>query len=1072
MKPHPFVHSLTRLVVWIFAAWTCDAGEILIRIDVTAPPRAWPAPCTVGVPFPKGTLKIDAPVGLLDADGQSVPVQTRVHATWDADGREGARWILLDFQAKDSRPHRLVFGGELKKEPSALPPLVTEKDDGFIIDTGVLKTTCLKKQFDPWRNLTVGGQKQIDPSKPYGLLVEHEKRGVFLAIHDRSATVALEENGPWRATLKASGWYANEKGEKFGRYQVRLHFYRNQPDIKMEHTFIFTGESLKDRVRDLAVVIPLAAGEKPEAVSGAFGGEEYERISEVMDFSSRVHWSLVCDRPDGHLIEWTLKDLDKKAIYYRGEKNAGWVQARAGSAAVCLAVRDAWQQNPFEAEANGPVASFHLWPRHGRLLDLSFDGIWYYLSEEQKLDKLIGKAAAVGNATPAELIKWCRTVNRSGIAKTHEIWLMFRAEELYAIHDRVRNIAQPVLAVVDPAWACGTGALLREAHPYDVKNFRDEEAYLATILDLRLAEREQDCIYGFFEFGGYHEAPFCGRDGGLWYRARPKSHYGWSTYAPSMYYRTGLRRYLKYAQEYTGYSFDRGICYHDHSVTKDFRGGTYHYNNSEIGWFGGSEFGDTLTGKEDAIYLYWMTGERRMLDALLMWAEMTECYENNQLEVDPNGQYYRNLEKEEAYGNARRNLGGLLQRWTLLYQATWDPRWKARADRVAESFRDCDISRDSLEEQAGYLMYHAGWVFEGLWDYYQLTGDARIREVLLKFCRRHMERGLGFTKGGTQSGSLNPYAMGFLLTGDTAYLRVGRNVVMNSLYKWAAPEALDTGGKWTVQTLPRFLGVFMKAPRDFLDSNLPTHKKGLLVTIPQDHHICFLKTHDQPVSIEIASYYGGPYALYDPDGQVCAQIDLSYEKSLSGKLEVKPDGKTGVYTLVCRESGKRPGKTPQSGWPREALHYVIQHNLAKVVYELPRQPYSWQPLARSFVFQTRGDGAAAELTLSRPLGEWISGRSNRLVELGGKGTVIPINACWPKGAGTVDVPLPSQPAAALWRFEYGMQEGQILTIPKRMDGGSFFGSGLSPYFAATPDEFFEPKWKAGVVLPFQRQKPK
>ena len=94
--------------------------------------------------------------------------------------------------------------------------------------------------------MTVEGRKWLDTSKPVGPLVTHETRGTFMAINDRAAEVVLEENGPQRATLKATGWYANDAGEKFGRFIVRLHFHKGLPDVRMEHTFIFTGQSLHD----------------------------------------------------------------------------------------------------------------------------------------------------------------------------------------------------------------------------------------------------------------------------------------------------------------------------------------------------------------------------------------------------------------------------------------------------------------------------------------------------------------------------------------------------------------------------------------------------------------------------------------------------------------------------------------------------------------------------------------------------------------------------------------------------------------------------------------------------------
>lgn len=112
--------------------------------------------------------------------------------------------------------------------------------------------------------------------------MNHEKQGAFLAVNDDKASVEIEANGPWRATLKATGWYVNAQGQRFGRYIVRLHFFRNQPDVKMEHTFIFTGESLKDRITGLTVALPLI--KRHEIIRGAVSLEQHPTTSGLNDF--------------------------------------------------------------------------------------------------------------------------------------------------------------------------------------------------------------------------------------------------------------------------------------------------------------------------------------------------------------------------------------------------------------------------------------------------------------------------------------------------------------------------------------------------------------------------------------------------------------------------------------------------------------------------------------------------------------------------------------------------------------------------------------------------------------------
>lgn len=1027
-------------------------GRVAIRIDVAAEPPEWPTPCTVGVPFPRGVLGVGDAVALLNADGQAVPLQTRAHATWNPDGTQGVRWLLLDFQPRDRRPHTLVFGGDRAEPPSHSPADIAFVEGGRItIDTGVLRTNCPVNRFDPWSDLTIGGRKQIDTSSPYGLMVTHERRGDFLAVNDENATVEVEENGPWRATLKARGWYVNADGERFGRYQVRLHFFRNQPDVRMEHTFIFTGETLHDRITGLTVSMPLVM--QGQFIRGAVPLEQYSRTSGLNDFKRPPHWSVISDLADGRTLAWEFKELPSGRTIYTGQKNAGFVGMRTDAASLVMVLKDAWEQSPFEVEVENATLRFHLWPAHGRTMDLSFDGMWHHLTEAQKLQKAAAKTDV--GTTPEEKLAWCRSINGSGIAKTHELWLLFRPDDVRMYPSRAALVDEPVLAVVDPVWACRTEALMQPAHPYDPVSFRDEEAFLSSVLDLRLAERDAGRIYGFFDFGGYHQLPFVqgpNLDAGIWHRARPKAHYGWSTFGPVQYFRTGDRRYLRYAKEYTRYAADRTFCYHDHFETRDFEGAEYHYNHSEIGWLGRSQWASVLQGKEDAVFLYWMTGERRMLDAALMWAQGSERYESGGIPWESSGRWFRNMEDAGPYKAMRRQLGAMLQRWTVLYAATWDPRWKVRADRIAAGFRALDLSRDDPKDYPGYLQYHAGWVYEGLDFYHRVTGDPEIASALQAFCRQAMERSPGFVTGGSQSGSLNPYSFGFLLTGDTDYLRLGRHALLQRLDDWASPEALGPRAKWAVQTLPRFMGAFMKAPPEFLADNLPTHERGLLAAWPQAHRAFILQETDGPIDIMLASHWGGRYVLSDPDGLPCATVTLSYETTLTGGLSAGPDGKTGTYTLSCVEPGQPPYH--RRPWEYLAMHCVLRSSPGRVVYELPPANPHPRPVARHLVLRQL-PGEAGEVRVVMPWGDVVSNRRDMFVPLDGKGPRFDLGTMGPVG-DAFRIVMPQTDVPRLWQYSRGMVEGNFSTAYEARTGGRIEARGFAPWFATTPEAFFVP----------------
>ena len=56
-------------------------------------------PITFGIPFGDGVLERGTPVGIVDADGRALPVQTQCLTTWNKDGRF-VKWLLVDMQAE------------------------------------------------------------------------------------------------------------------------------------------------------------------------------------------------------------------------------------------------------------------------------------------------------------------------------------------------------------------------------------------------------------------------------------------------------------------------------------------------------------------------------------------------------------------------------------------------------------------------------------------------------------------------------------------------------------------------------------------------------------------------------------------------------------------------------------------------------------------------------------------------------------------------------------------------------------------------------------------------------------
>ncbi len=98
-SPHSQTDAKSLLIVslWCFSI---HAGEIPIIVKGDAGPVLWPRPVKCGVPFPRGSFHGDDLIQLVDENGDLISFQTAETATWDANGEEGIRWLLLDFVAE------------------------------------------------------------------------------------------------------------------------------------------------------------------------------------------------------------------------------------------------------------------------------------------------------------------------------------------------------------------------------------------------------------------------------------------------------------------------------------------------------------------------------------------------------------------------------------------------------------------------------------------------------------------------------------------------------------------------------------------------------------------------------------------------------------------------------------------------------------------------------------------------------------------------------------------------------------------------------------------------------------
>ncbi len=1068
---------LSAILLLIATTSPLLAGSIPIVVkEGRAPAGLWPAPVKCGVPFPLGVLKADDPLLLVNDAGQPQALQSAVTAMWDPKGEKGVRWLLIDFAAERGRSYRLLFGADARAAVAPqLPPVGHVEGGRIVIDTGKLQAACGPARFDLLNSLRLRNRPAVASDLPAGPYIEHEKRGLFRGDLDKEARVLLEETGPLRATVKADGWYVNEAGEKFCRFSVRLHFFRGQSSIRVEHTFIFTGNSLEDRLRDIGFRIPLARTRHQHSYV-MFGAQPDDgpMVPVEAGSSSDTHAYQVMDSPDHRRFEWFLRRGDDRNVS-TGVKAAGVLRGNTDLVSLAAVLRDAWQQYPFEMEWNRGEAIVHFWPKHGRLWDTSWDGIWYFLTDQQKRFMTRSKPKVDDKNFDAILANLRRS-NAYGAAKTHELWLLFDVDahwiSLPMYHDYVHH---PPYAHADLAWQCASRALDWLPHqPYDRANFPNEEDFLDTALDIVQRHRDYVGYYGWWDWGAYHQffndgepvyrsAEIHFENTGneqSWHRAKPKSHYLWGSLPWTQYLRTGDARWLRYAQSYTLYALDRDTIHDGPGAGSEFP-----YDNSEVHWLGGWQGAPggrihihNLLEKNDAIYQFWLTGDRRPMDVLKMWADQYDrAWSPKEVYYDP---------KQAFVGNNIRNTGGRLRRLVSYYEATWDERFRDHCTRLGQVFPGAAVG-----DLIGDATWFASWMHEGLFRYWKVFGDPRIRESALAYCRHQTDSGAGMLTGGLESGIMDWCAVGFELSGDELYLDLGRRILDRQVTPWASRDSCFHPGaqKFRLISMPRFMGVMANAPAGWRARNLPAHLNGTSVDYYfYDRHssgdkmrsIHLLKETDRPFSVEFTvTHRGAQFALFGPDGKIVARQKPKPAPSARTVIEAPQDGRTGTYTLRCiaiDDKSLQPGEHPRL--------CLVRSDLDKVVYEAPARAPANTFSARAWHVGVPA-GADGVRVLWRPdYGQFRAGLSFTISDTAGDWRLSSAGLAFQHFNGgdiyryTLAIPPAGQPRVFRCGVDY--RAHAVVAYPDGI-GNAFTGGfavvGAPPYIAAAPSAWFAPE---------------
>ena len=666
-------------------AFPVDGIALRVSAPVPVDVKGWRF--RTGVPLGVGMLKRGEPVRLV-REGKEIPVQTEVLATWgpaDSTVANRVKWLGLDFVddvAAGARPEYRLLNGAPRSTAKGL--VVEETDSSITVDNGRLSLVVNKPRkngrgFKLFDSVRIDGRtlwRSGHAEGPY--IVDGEGRR-FLASNDTAAEVKVEQNGPLAAVIRAEGWFVNPNVKTatpakepkkrpaggFCRFVTRLYVAANQPDVRVQHTFILTDDSDKATLKDIGIALPIPADAK-----AVYGGVKGEHAGHT--FLLQKSWDA-----------FDLKQIgaDGKArTLASGKRAGGWVRAGA----ITVAVRDFWQNYPKEFEVVAVKAAIrnpqsgmvvHLWPSHGiPRMDtketLTDDNAWRlpFVHSGDALDFRIPEVLK-DKKTYKELhsgryVDSMFKANAIGISKTHDLLICFDAVDAEA---RVAAFQANAHLMPDPKHLCATGVIGSQL-PSEPDQRPLVEHRLNNGMKWLIRTKDAFGSFGMWNYGDTNTY-FRWKHDKVWPNYRrlwAATHYNTMRVAWWLAMRSGDHTILQHARRQTQHVMDIDICHWTNELFESRKHQPVYHRRKAVGgicdykgvvhWHAGDRYAYNAC-VDYLLYDYYLIGNRRAWDVAM-----------------EHGYYINRV----ANQNRSRPAAGQADTLVELYKATWDPKVGAK----------------------------------------------------------------------------------------------------------------------------------------------------------------------------------------------------------------------------------------------------------------------------------------------------------------------------------------------------------------------------------------------------------
>ena len=788
----------------LLAGGGVGASSFDLRVnDVSGLDEPWPL--IGGLPFPEGELHEASRIRIVDGEGQEVPAQIDVAATW----RDGSiRWALAGFTASPQGTYRVEYGPGVNRKRPAVPLTVDADEAGNVtVDTGAAVYEFVEDRLLPETG-RMGESVFLAGAGDGAYVVDNKGRLARVAGAEAEISNEIVKQGPGRAVVRRDGWYVTSDGECVARAEAWFYFQANSPYVKVTHTLVLTRDTNELWIRDYGLELntPRPPGEVAFALSNPAPKEslswreardlpEEQAREDLSKLFSGMHgreWRLYTTDPAGDEVYMLQDDYahhferEFRAVIGRVAPGEGQTMLRGDTAAENLWLQDweketevagdwadgryggegltvvmPWLAQRFPKEiAFGPQgARLAFWSgRSGRELD--FRPVTLVNEYWKRWAEASAPGADYSSEAATELA--AESTNAQCAARTHDVWLLPRTEtvEEEKLKARATAAARTPLVMADPQWLTATEAIGLPMHPKDEERFPQAEKVISDYWDGLMQRRSGLRRTGFIEWG---LTPYI-RNPNQHFRVSRLVDYGLRRHAWQLYARSGERRYWEYASRFNRFAGDWELA---HWTAGDKRKGEFVDGdiNRPFHWGSSTEMWGGVTGHGITNWLleYYLTGDEYALNLTRMHGEACK----KRWDPDEVANIVRS--KDGVYAN----LGVFAD----LYRREWDEEFRRMGRLLADQLIDLDNPTGRWDEARFGVLYKGHRAIFNLYDYYRATGHEAAKEAFLK-TMAHDYRFHRF--GGAFSGqnySAMLFTIAYRWTGRSAYQRVVHDLV-------------------------------------------------------------------------------------------------------------------------------------------------------------------------------------------------------------------------------------------------------------------------------------------------------